>query len=139
MAIAASTIHVVSANAQSWLQRVVAQFIHTHDEPVPATITTTIVDLRLILRRIEHARREHMRWDSRYLSQTVRRAVIAPLEELNVSDNLHRLRHGAIFALAPIAEIGRAHAREAINVDRELEEAAHLVRAAIADAEASRD
>ncbi|WP_288806357.1 hypothetical protein [uncultured Novosphingobium sp.] len=92
MATAASTIHVVSANAQSWLQRVAAQFIHNRTKPAPTSIATTIVDLRLILRRIEHARREHPQWDSRYLAQTVRRAVIAPLEELSVTENLQRLR-----------------------------------------------
>ncbi|MFC0683073.1 hypothetical protein [Novosphingobium clariflavum] len=139
MATAASTIHAVSANAQTWLHRILAPFIHSDTPAAPTSISTTIVDMRLILRRIEHARREHPRWDSRYLAQTVRRAVIAPLEELDLADNLHRLRHGAIFALAPIAEIGRSHARAAVNIERELEEAAQLVRAAIADAEASRD
>ncbi|WP_395391458.1 hypothetical protein WBP07_12595 [Novosphingobium sp. BL-8A] len=101
-------------------------------------IETALVDLRLILRRIEHARREQAQWDSRYLAQTVRRAIIAPLEELNVMDGLRRLQHGAIFALAPIGSIGQLHARDGIDVDRELEEAASLIRKAIAATEAAR-
>jgi len=139
MAIAAPIIPAVSANAHSWLHRAIAHFL-----PAPAAVAVTcpietaIVDLRLILRRIDHAQREHSRWDACYLAQTVAHAVIDPLEALDLPSGVGRLRHGAVFALAPIAGIETANGRGHVDVTGDLEEAAALVRAAIADAEALR-
>lgn len=139
MATAASTTTSPSANAHSWLYRALAHFLPAQVPlPVPCPINTTVADLRLILRRIEHARREHARWDGHFLSQTIGRVVIAPLEDLHLREDLQRLRHGAIFALQPIAAIGVAKARADVDVAGELDGAARLVRVAIAEAERTR-
>lgn len=127
------------ANMHSWLLRALAHFAPARELlPASASIETTIVDLRLILRRIEHARREHMKWDARYLGQTVARAIIGPLTGLALSGDIDRLRHGAAFALQPIAAINSPEQRGTVDVGAELEEAAEFVRAAIAEAEAER-
>lgn len=127
------------ADMHSWLQRAFAHFAPTRELlPVAPAIETTIVDLRLILRRIEHAHREHMKWDARYLAQTVARAIIGPLNGLALTGDIDRLRQGAAFALQPIAAITSPEQRGNVDVGAELEEAAEFVRAAIVDAEAER-
>jgi len=136
MAIAAPIIPTAAANTHSWLHRALAHFLPPQAHVAVANpIETTIVDLRLILRRIEHARREHAHWDTRFLAQTIARTVVAPLEELVLGEDLDRLRHGAAFALRPITAIGSLKSRSDVNVAGELDEAASLMRAAIADAE----
>ncbi|WP_172704879.1 hypothetical protein [Sphingomonas sp. LH128] len=127
------------ANMHSWLQRAFAHLVPAHELlPAAPSIETTIVDLRLILRRIEHARREHKKWDARYLAQTVARAIIGPLDGFDLTGDIDRLRHGAAFALQPIAAITSPEQRGTVDVGAELEKAAEFVRAAIADAEAER-
>lgn len=139
MATAVPTISAAPANAHAWLHRALAYFLPPQ-VPVPATgpLEAAITDLRLILRRIEHARREHARWDTRFLAQTVARAVLIPLEDLALPVELDSLRHGAIFALRPIAAIGTGKSRAEVDVSGELTEAADLMRAAIVNAERGR-
>lgn len=139
MATAAPITARAPANIHSWLQRAFAPFARTPTlVPAAPSIETTIVDLRLILRRIEHARSEHAKWDTRYLAQTVAHAIITPLQDVAVAGNLDRLRHGAAFALQPIAEITTPQQRALVDVQAELDEAADFVRAAISDAERER-
>lgn len=140
MAIAAPITAGAAANANSWLHRILAAFTPPPAPvPIARSIEMTIVDLRLLLRRIDHARREHTRWDARYLGQTINRALVKPLEEMDLPEDLQRLCYGAAFALAPIAAIGIDRARHDVDVDAELDEAGALLRAAIVNAEATRD
>jgi hypothetical protein len=139
MAIAAPITANAAANGNSWLHRILAALTPAPSPvPIARSIEMTIVDLRLLLRRIDHARREHTRWDAGYLGQTISRALVKPLEELDVPEHLQRLCYGAAFALAPIAGIGADRSRHDVDVDAELDEAAALMRAAIANAEAAR-
>lgn len=138
MAIAATIIPAAAANANSWLQRALSYMLPMPPASIPPPIEMTIVDLRLILRRIDHAKREHAHWDARYLAQTVSRAIIAPLEQLELASHLHQPRHGAVFALTPVAAIASTRARAGVDVDSELAEAANHLLAAIAMAESSR-
>lgn len=139
MATAAPITARAPANIHSWLQRAFAHFA-----PAPAlipaapSIEATIVDLRLILRRLEHARLEHPKWDARYLAQTIAHTVIAPLHHLALAGDVDRLRHGAAFALQSIAAITTPEQRASVDVRAELEKSADFVRAAIADAERAR-
>ncbi len=136
MATAAPIIPTASANVHSWLHRALAHFLPAQASAGAVNpLETTIVDLRLVLRRIEHARREQAHWDARFLAQTIGRAILAPLEDLVLAEELGRLRHGAVFALKPIAAIGALKTRSDVDVAGELDEAASLVRAAIAEAE----
>jgi len=140
MATVAPITTIAPANIHSWLQRALAHFLPAVPElPAAApSIESTILDLRLILRRIEHARREQAKWDACYLGKTISQTIVSPLVEMSVAGDLDRLRHGAAFALKPIASITSADQRGTVDVAGELEEAAEFVRAAIVDAEAER-
>lgn len=123
-----------SANAHSWLRRAIATLLMPSvPAPAPSPLEASIADLRVLLRRVEHARRDRAGWDRRFLSQTVRRAVTKPLEELQLDGETDRLRHGAVFVLASIADAG--FALDKTDAEGALEDAAIMLRAAIAEAE----
>lgn len=137
MAILAPITTRASANVHSWLHRFVAHFLTpAAPAPIACPINATIVELRLLLRRVDHARRDHARWDRRFLSQTVGRVVLAPLQQLVLADEPDRLRHAASFVLAPIAATGFAHSdTDPVSA---LEDTVLLLREAITAVENSR-
>jgi hypothetical protein len=137
MAITAPITAGLAAQLKSWFHNL-AVSVQLASTPIPRTIDMTIVDLRLILRRIDHLRREHVRCDARYLGQTITRSVIRPLDDMDVPEDLRMLCHGVTYALRPVAGIGQDRARSDVDIDGELDEAAALLRSAIARAEGTK-